>query len=297
MVTNDDQKVAKVAFLFSCNICNYNCSKKYNFTKHLSTEKHKIMLLNDQKMTNDDHKIAKVANKTYECHCGNKYKYKQGLSRHKKTCQGEKKVNDIIQTENKDEMKELVFKLIQQNNDLQKTISEIIPNIGNNNNNNNNKFNINVFLNEKCKDALSMDEFIDKIQISMKNLLTTKEKGQANGISNIIIENMNKLSLYERPLHCTDKKRETLYIKNDEWIKDENNESMGKALKKVERKQFENLNEWLKAHPNYMNNPKQQEEFALLLSECGKSVDDVREKIIKNVCDKVYLEKEHCNGL
>jgi len=122
-VTNDDQKVAKVAFLFSCNICNYNCNKKYNLTKHLSTVKHKNMLLNDLKMTNDDHKIAKVANKTYECHCGNKYKYKQGLSRHKKTCQGEKKVNDIIQTENKDEMKELVFKLIQQNNDLQKTIS------------------------------------------------------------------------------------------------------------------------------------------------------------------------------
>jgi len=177
-------------------------------------------------------------------------------------------------------------------------ISELIPKVGNTiNSNNKQKFNINVFLNEKCKDAISMDEFIDKIEISMKNLLITKEKGQTQGISNIIMENMNKLSLYERPLHCTDKKRETLYIKNNEWEKDENKEYIYKALKSVESKQLKNLNVWLEEHPNYMNNPKQQEEFALLLSETGKSVDDVREKIIKNVCNKVYIEKEDCNGL
>ena len=173
----------------------------------------------------------------------------------------------------------------------------MIPNIGNNNNNNNNntnvkqKFNINVFLNEKCKDALSMDEFIDKIEVSMKNLLTTKEKGQVYGISNIIMENMNKLSLYERPLHCTDKKRETLYVKNNEWEKDENKEHINKALKKVESKQLKNLNVWLEEHPNYMNSSLEQEEFAKLMSECGKSVDDGREKIIKKLCDNVYIEK------
>ncbi len=139
-----------------------------------------------------------------------------------------------------------------------------------------------------------MEEFINKIEISMKNLLTTKEKGQVHGISNIIIENMNKLSLYERPLHCTDKKRETLYVKNDTWEKDENKQHINKALKDVERKQMQNINVWLEEHPNYMNNSKEQEEFANLISECGKSVDDGREKIIKNVCDNVYLEKEHC---
>ena len=176
----------------------------------------------------------------------------------------------------------------------------MIPNMGNNNNNNNNntinnknKFNINVFLNEKYKDALSMDEFIEKIEISMKNLLTTKEKGQINGISNIIIENMNKLSLYERPLHCTDKKRETLYVKNNEWEKDDNKEHINKALKKVESKQLKNLNVWLETHPNYMNNHIEQEEFAKLMSECGKSVEEGREKIIKNICDNVYIEKQN----
>jgi len=168
----------------------------------------------------------------------------------------------------------------------------MIPKMGNNNNNLKQKFNINVFLNEKCKDALSMDEFIDKIEISMKNLLTTKEKGQTQGISNIIMENMNKLSLYERPLHCTDKKRETLYVKNIEWEKDENKEYINKALKKVEKKQLKNIQLWLDAHPNYMNCSNQQDEFAELLRECGKSIDDNREKIIKNLCNQVYLDKE-----
>ena len=138
-----------------------------------------------------------------------------------------------------------------------------------------------------------MDEFINKIEISMKNLLTTKDKGQINGISNIIMENMNKLSLYERPLHCTDKKRETLYVKNNEWEKDENKEHINKALKKVESKQLKNLNVWLEEHPNYMNIPSQQEEFAKLMSECGKSVHEGREKIIKNICDNVYIEKQN----
>ena len=137
-----------------------------------------------------------------------------------------------------------------------------------------------------------MDEFIDKIEVSMKNLLTTKEKGQVYGISNIIMENMNKLSLYERPLHCTDKKRETLYVKNNEWEKDDNKEHINKALKKVEKKQLKNVKKWMDSHPNYMNCPKQQEEFSELLRECGKSIDDDREKIIKNLCKEVYVDQD-----
>ena len=221
----------------------------------------------------------------------------KGFHYTKKKCEGEKKEDVVLIPDNKDDMKELVLKLINQNSELQKTIHEMIPKMGNNNNNNNNtinnknKFNINVFLNEKCKDALSMDEFINKIEVSMKNLLTTKEKGQTQGITNIIMENMNKLSLYERPLHCTDKKRETLYIKNNEWEKDENKEYIYKALKSVESKQLKNLNIWLEEHPNYMNNPVEQEEFAKLMSECGKSVEDGKDKIIKKLCDNVYIEK------
>ena len=269
-------------YKYVCEKCNFKTCNKYNYSKHNLSLKHKRQEMDSQK-----------CEKMYYCNCGKKYKYDTGLYKHKKKCQEVKKEeNTIIQSDNKDDMKDLVFKLINENQELRKTITEMIPKIGNNNNNLKQKFNINVFLNEKCKDALSMDEFIDKIEISMKNLLTTKEKGQTQGISNIIMENMNKLSLYERPLHCTDKKRETLYVKNNEWEKDENKEHINKALKKVEKKQLKNIQIWLDAHPNYMNCSNQQDEFAELLRECGKSIDDNREKIIKSLCNQVYLDKE-----
>ena len=269
-------------YKYVCEKCNFKTCNKYNYSKHILSLKHKKQEMDSEK-----------CEKMYYCNCGKKYKYDTGLYKHKKKCQGEKKEeNTIIQSDNKDDMKDLVFKLINENQELRKTITEMIPKMGNNNNNLKQKFNINVFLNEKCKDALSMDEFIDKIEISMKNLLTTKEKGQTQGISNIIMENMNKLSLYERPLHCTDKKRETLYVKNNEWEKDENKEYINKALKNVEKKQLKNIQLWLDTHPNYMNSSNQQDEFAELLRECGKSIDDNREKIIKNLCNQVYLDKD-----
>ena len=278
-------------YIYICEKCNFKTRNKYNYSKHNLSLKHKRQEMDSEK-----------CEKMYYCNCGKKYKYDTGLYKHKKKCQGEKKEDIVSIPDNKDDMKELVLKLINQNSELQKTIHEMIPKVGNNNNSNNtinnkNKFNINVFLNEKCKDALSMDEFINKIEVSMKNLLTTKEKGQTQGITNIIMENMNKLSLYERPLHCTDKKRETLYIKNNIWEKDDNKEYIYKALKSVESKQLKNLNVWLQEHPNYMNNPNEQEEFAKLMSECGKSVEDGKDKIIKKLCDNVYIEKIHSEGL
>ena len=280
MITENTQKNS---LKFECKNCNFNTCKRNDYKRHLLTDKHKRLQNNDK---------SGVENKKYICDCGREYKYRQGLYNHRKSCKGEKKVTAIIENEENVDYKSMFLEMINENKELRKTITEMIPKIGNNNNNNiKQKFNINVFLNEKCKDALSLDEFIDKIEVSMKNLLTTKEKGQVNGLSNIIMENMNKLSLYERPLHCTDKKRETLYVKNNEWEKDDNKEHINKALKKVESKQLKNLNVWLEEHPNYMNNPIEQEEFAQLMSECGKSIDDGREKIIKKLCDNVYIEK------
>ena len=287
MITENTQKNS---IKFECKNCNFKTCKNNDYKRHLLTDKHKRLQNNDK---------SGVENKKYICECGREYKYRQGLYNHRKTCKGEKKETAIIENEENVDYKSMFFEIIKKNNEFQdllmkqsQQISELIPKVGNTiNSNNKQKFNINVFLNEKCKDAISMDEFIDKIEVSMKNLLTTKEKGQVYGISNIIMENMNKLSLYERPLHCTDKKRETLYVKNNEWEKDDSKEHINKALKKVESKQLKNLNVWLEEHPNYMNNSLEQEEFAKLMSECGKSIDDGREKIIKKLCDNVYIEK------
>ena len=295
------EKNAKKCIDLRCEKCNFATSNKFNYNKHLLSLKHK-------RLTDDLQKDAKNCQTIFECVCGKKYVHRQSLYNHRKKCKDNmEKANNSIFDKNNDEnildYKSMFLEIINENKEMrsllmkqQEQISDMIPKVGNYNNNIKQKFNINVFLNEKCKDALSIDEFINKIEISMKNLLTTKEKGQLNGISNIILENMNKLSLYERPMHCTDKKREILYVKNNEWEKDDNKEHINKALKKIESKQLKNLNIWLNEHPDYMNNSKEQEEFAKLMSECGKSVEEGREKIIKNLCEKVYLEKIDSNS-
>ena len=284
---------------YECIFCDFVSINKSDYKRHLSTDKHK-------RLTNANKNTEISENEVFTCNCGRVYKHKSSLSKHKSKCQYN--LDLVIKTENKEqenkeELKSLIIKimtdssekmniLMNENKELRKQITEMIPRIGNNNNTLKQKFNINVFLNEKCKDALSIDEFIDKIDISIKNLLTTKEKGQTQGISNIIMENMNQLSLYERPLHCTDKKRETIYIKNQEWEKDDNREHVNKLLKQVEKKQLQNIQKWLDEHPHYMNNEKEQNEFTELLRECSKSIDDNQEKIIKGLCNELYIDKE-----
>ena len=223
----------------------------------------------------------------------------QILWNHKKKCDYKDKnfENNIVDNNDSIDFKSMFLQVMEKNNELMKTISEIVPQIGNNNNSHNTnnvkqKFNINVFLNEKCKDAISIDQFIDTIEVSMKNLLTTKDKGLGEGLSSIIIDNMNKLSLYERPMHCTDKKRETMYIKNHDWAKDDKLEQVDKLLKRVENKQLKNIEKWTDEHPNFMESEKLQEEYMKLIKGCTTSIDECKSKTIKQVCDNVYIEKE-----
>ena len=276
MVHLGTQNSPKLAKIFYCNFCDYSCAKKNDFDKHLSTQKHRNAT-NGTQMVQNGTQNSQKSQELFSCICGKKYKYKQGLYRHHKNCK--LMIDNEEIKEDSNEFKKLVVKLINDNSEMkniiikqQEQIGELIPKIGNTTNNNSltkNKFNINVFLNEKCKDALSLDKFIDNIQISIKDLLTTKDKGNIEGISNIIMENMNKLSLYERPLHCTDLKRETLYIKNkNEWEKDNNKCGINNAIKKVENKQLKNIQSWLDEHPNWENNSKEQEEYMKLIKHC-----------------------------
>jgi hypothetical protein len=286
-----DAKMPENAKKFHCEICDFVCLKLSNYEKHLATDKHSIL-------TNTDKKMPKNAEHKFRCECGKSYKHRQSLFTHKnKGCEKTKENQIISHDGEKVDYKEMLYGVIKQNKELQQTISELIPKIGNNNNNNiKQKFNINVFLNEDCKDALTMEQFINKIEVSLSNLMLTKNKGIEEGISNIFIENMNKLSLYERPIHCTDVKRETMYIKSEDtngglpkWEKDENKTKIKGAISKVTHLQRKNMNKWIEEHPNWANEPDLQDEYLRLIKKCTDDIDE--NKVIKKLCD-VIKEQE-----
>ena len=171
-------------------------------------------------------------------------------------------------------------------------LQELIPKVGNNNTVNNvkQKFNINIFLNEQCRDALNIDDFIKQINISLDSLEVTKTKGLGEGLSNLLIENINKLSVYERPLHCTDSKRETLYIKdNNVWEKDDGKTKIKSKLKDLSKIQYKNVKQWIDANPDYMDNPEKQEYFIDLVRRCSSNLEEIDSKVIKKVCNNVNL--------
>jgi hypothetical protein len=294
MVVNGSKKNAEnLVEMYKCTLCDFECSKKSNYDKHLRTLKHLRHQNGSKKMP----KNAEIG--PWSCNCGRSYKYESGYYRHMKVCQVlpvEEKMEESVEVD----YKSLFLNMIHENKELRSQITELIPKVGSNNNNtinNKQRFNINIFLTEECKDALTMTEFIEKIKVTLDNLTVTKDKGLTEGVSNIFIENMNKLSLRERPMHCTDVKREIVYIKSGEsskdggWKKDEENKELKDALLKVSKVQQQNLKKWTIEHPNWMENSELQKEYMALVKNC---TDDLREnkreeKAVKKVCNKVYL--------
>lgn len=329
MTTFLQENKKKNAKIFHCECCNFNTVNKYNFDKHLMTAKH----IHTTKMMSNTTNKRKNAKPTelHICECGKQYPYRASLHNHKKKCSFNKQEvkenykevfqnNNIISPDDlsdDDPSKEIVLKLVEENAEIKsllfkqfetmhtqmceqqkqmnEQINELIPRVGNNNTINKNKLNINIFLNEQCKDAITMEEFIKKIEVSLSNLLTTQTKGISEGVSNIFIENMKKLSVYERPLHCTDVKREILYIKSQEnqysgnWEKDESNIKLKNALKQVSCMQQKSLEKWVSEHPNWEKSPKLQEEYMALVKNCTEDIDDKDSKIIKRLCNQTHV--------
>ena len=311
-----DEKVAKIYF---CETCNYKCSNKNNFEKHLATAKHK-------NLQNTDEKVAKVANdcKTFVCICGKSYKHRQSLFTHQTKCTYEPPKSEEIKQKNDPETlvpQNIIIELMKQqqevnnelmkqqnevNNELMKNtvvtiMKEIAPNIGNSNNtnsnntnsNNTNQFNINVFLNEDCKNAINMSDFIKSIEVSLEQLDLTKRQGLEKGITKVIMDNMSKLSIHERPLHCTDTKRDTLYIKdNDKWEKDSDKSKIKEVLNKTQNKNYPALINWKKENPDYMDYDHKQLYYAKAMSQAGKPLENVENKIIKNICKANYVKDD-----
>jgi hypothetical protein len=305
------KKVPNNQKFFNCEICNYNTSRKSQFDRHLMTAKHK----NNEKYNHFELKSSDFSNNVcnFVCECGKMYPYRSSLYNHKKKCifiknsEANNKSDLILpvtikDTNNNEDLKSLVCKLINENNEIKNNImkenselraqvNELIPKVGNNTINNNQKLNINIFLNEQCKDALNMNEFIKSIEISLEQLDYTKKNGLALGLSNAILENMNKLSLYERPMHCTDIKRETLYIKEeDKWTKDENKEKIKNAIKKASGKNYNALQEWKSNNPDFIDNNLKQEDFSNMVSTIGKLSQEIDNRIIKSLCKETYIK-------
>jgi hypothetical protein len=299
-----NKKIPKNPVIFCCEKCNYNTSSKKDFNKHLLTLKHKNRI--------NDNKIIKN-NNSFICEtCNKEYCYLSGLLRHKKKCNlisNKKNIekentfddnNTLDSSNNKLELtNDLIMKILNDNQEMrniivkqQQQISELIPKVGNNNNNTqNNKFNIQVFLNEKCKDAINMSDFIKSLHITIDQLDFTKQNGLAQGLSKSIIDNMSKLSIYQRPMHCTDTKRETLYIKDDNnWSKDGAKEKIKGAIKKVSSKNFNALMEWKTLNPDFMNNEDKTDYFTKTISTIGKPTSSIDDKVIKLLCKEIYVK-------
>lgn len=287
MLTN---LMPKNANEFVCLTCDFKCSKKSNYTKHLLTLKHAML-------TNVDTENAENVSHLFQCNCGKEYKHRQSLSVHKKNCQKKSEIvdNDIIKM------------LIKDNSELKSMMLEVVksiqPNTMNNshnttNNTTNNHFNLQIYLNETCKDAINITDFVESLQVKLKDLEETARIGYSEGVSKIFINGLNELEVNKRPIHCSDAKRETLYIKNqNEWTKDPDKVLLTNAIKTIGKKNIQQIFEWQKKYPQYNDPASRQNDkyLKMLCNAMNGSTDDEQEKnmekIIRNITREVIINK------
>ena len=287
MFTDVYPKVAKVATFFSCEKCHYTTSKKADYVKHLATRKHLNVYQCLPKKSQKSHTI-------HACNCGKEYSCKQSLYVHKKKCP------EIMVTKNNDEIneKELIMLLVKQNSELLEVIKNGTHNTMINNHSNNKTFNLQFFLNETCKDAMNIMDFVDSIKLQLSDLENFGEIGYVNGISNIIVKNLKELDITERPVHCTDKKRDILYIKDEnKWEKeDSENKKMRRVIKKVANKNIRLLQKFKEEHPDCgKSDSKYSDQYNKLIIEAmggsGDNDTEKEDKIIKKIAKEVIIDK------
>ena len=307
------KKVPKSSSIYECKKCAYKTVRESQFERHLLTAKHK-------KLTNLTEKVPKSSKTNFQCDvCDKYYKSRMGLWSHKKKCiPCDSTQTNIIQSAATDtipatdnnammellkqnqEFKELLIEQQHENQELQKQLLEAVKEGKTiNNNTQNNKFNLNFFLNEQCKDAMNISEFLENMTLDLEDLTETGRLGYVNGISRILVNKLRELDTYKRPLHCTDLKRETLYIRdNDVWEKEENSKAkLRELVDKVANKNCKTMQQWTEIHPDYteMDTPENQEFMKLsdaILGGFGEQESkQFRDRIIRSVIKEVVVNK------
>jgi hypothetical protein len=296
METKGDKIKQKISNLFCCDICDYNTERKSNYETHLLSAKHKNATKGDILLQNS----ANFKQDHLSCVCGKQYQCRQSLWRHKKIC--------TLTTKSELDKDELIITLLKQNAELIKGQQDMIVKLSENGINNTNNshnttnshnkaFNLNFFLNETCKEAMNIGEFVDSIKMQLSDLEHVGEAGYIEGISSIIVKNLKQLDVTKRPVHCTDKKRETVYIKdNNIWEKDEDKSQMHKLIKKVAFKNANMFAKFREAHPDCMkyhstHNDKYNKIVYESMGGKGDNEFEKNEKIIKNVLKEVVVDK------
>ena len=316
-LTIPNEKIPKNPKLFNCKLCDYTTSNKKDFNKHETTQKHK-------NNCNPNNSYINNPSDTFQCKCGKKYKHNSTLSAHKKNCdiltiyitdevteEPEEKPEDkpdmveLLINENKD-FKNIILDLVKSNSELQKQMLEVCKNsatnnttINSHNNSHNKTFNLQFFLNEQCKDAMNIMDFVNTFQLEFSDLERIGEIGYVQGISNIVIDKLNEMDVYKRPIHCSDAKREIMYVKDkDVWEKeDANNDKIRLALKHITKKNSDMIRPWANAHPGVLNSEhrlsdKYQE---MIIEAMGGNSGTIREcetKIIKKISKMVLIDKK-----
>jgi hypothetical protein len=292
---------------FFCKICDYKCSKKYNWERHLLSSKH-LKVTHSSKPQKNEPIIISTVKTVYFCDtCQKIYESRNGLWKHKKKCQTFCEKN-IIQTKNETEAKQLIQYLMKENSEFKqliieqnKQMIEISKNSAGHHNtiNSNNSFNLNFFLNETCKNAMNIMDFVNQLQVGIKALEETGRLGFSEGISKIFINGLKQIDVTDRPLHCSDSKRETIYIKdNNQWNKEDEDKSLlTNAIKHVAHKNMKQISEWTKEHPEYNDSESRQNDKYLKIvceSMSGGSQEETNKnynKIIKNIAKETIIEK------
>jgi hypothetical protein len=304
-----NKKVGNCSNKFCCIQCDYITEKKFNFDKHLLTAKH-ISTMNINKNVE---KCSKPKPNHICSNCNKEYKDYSGLWRHKKKCgiiqckedlndqKKQQQLVDYLMKENS-EFKQLMIDQNKQMMDQNKHMLELAKNAGNHNNNTintSNNFNLQFFLNETCKDAMNIMEFVDQLQVSVKDLEETGRLGYSEGISKIFINGLKQINISDRPIHCADSKREIVYIKDkNQWNKEDDNKSLlTNAIKHVAHKNMRQIKEWTKVNPEYNDSSsKQNDRYLKIVSNSmnGSTEEETIKnynKIIKNITKETVIEK------